>query len=109
MTYELITERNVSAGLQVLFVYINDISHGLFINMFLAMIFLAVTFGIYLTAKRTSLSPDLPGALAAGSFVTALICVLMNLIEGLVSTFTNVVVMTALFVFVMLFLFSRER
>lgn len=108
MTYELITERNVSAGVHVLFVYVNDVTGGLFMNVFLAVIFLAVTFGIYLTNKRTTFNSDFAGSLAAGSFVTFVICVLLKLIPGLVNNFTFVVVLMLLFISVMIFLFSER-
>jgi len=108
MTYELITERNVSAGLHVLFVYINDVTLGLFMNIFLAVIFLAITFTIYLTNKRTSFNGDFAGSLAAGSFVTFIICALLKLIPGLVSNFTFVVTLMILFISIMILLFSER-
>ena len=108
MPLELITERNLSEGLHILIVYINDISHGLFINMLLFMIWAAVTLGIFFANKRLSGDEKLPSALAGGAFVTVVSTVLLGLIDGLISTYTYVVVIVVALLSVMFFLFKGD-
>jgi hypothetical protein len=48
MAYELISDRNLTEGPQTLLVYINDITNGIFITLFLAVIWLILSIGMYL-------------------------------------------------------------
>lgn len=109
MTYELITERNLSQGLHILFVYVNDITGGILVNLLLLMIWSIVTFGIYFAQKRTQPNPDFAGSLAVGGFITAGSTILLSLIPGLVSFYTYVIVIVLAMVSILFFFFSKNN
>ena len=104
MTIESITNRNVSEGLHIPIVYINDITNGLFMNVLLFAIWNIVTFGIYFNQKSSSTSGDFPMALAVSGVILAVITTLFRLVDGLVSNVTySIVLIIALLSFRVLF------
>lgn len=108
MSIPLITEYNVSSGIHVLFVYVNDITFGLFISLLLFVIWSAVTFGIYFTNKRTLGDGNFPSCLAVGGFVTGIFAVLFHLIDGLMNFTTYVTIIVISLVSIMFYLFNRN-
>lgn len=108
MPIELITARNVSAGLHIPFVYINDITGGLFMKVLLVAVWCIVTFGIYFGQKKNSTSADFPMALAVSGVITFVFATLMRLIEGLLDTLTYAIVIIVALISVLFFFFSKD-
>lgn len=109
MAYELITAWNMSEGFQVLFVYANDITGGLLMRLILFGIYVVIAGGLYNSQKQAVGTGDFPQALAVGGFSTAVLTILLRLLEGaLVDVYTlTVVIIVALASFVW-FLFSKD-
>jgi len=107
MTYELITARNLSEGLQVPFIYVNDIMGGLFIKLLLLMVWSLVTFGLYFNQKKAIGFGDFPMAVAVAGIVTTVFTVLLKLIPGLVDTVSFAVVLIVTLLSVIWFFISR--
>lgn len=108
MAYELITNRNLSAGLQVVFLYVNDITGGLFVKMFIFCVWMIIAFGTYFAQKQTMGQGDLPVSMTVASFITAIICVLMRLIPGLMDIYTITIVIALLVLSVLWLFFSQD-
>lgn len=108
MTYELISNRNMSEGLHVPFVYVNDITGGLFINLLLVAIWIIFVMGSYFIQKRGVGTGDFPQSLAVGSFVTLVLAIILRLVPGLVSGFALAVCVIVTALSVLFFLFSRD-
>jgi len=110
MTYELITTRNLSKGLQEIPLYINDVSGGLFMKLVLASVWLICVFGSYFMQKKINNGvADFPGSLAVGGFVTIVVATLLMLIPGLVDSLTYVVILIIGGISVLYFLFSKNN
>lgn len=88
MTYKLLTQFNVSEGLQVPLVYVNEITNGVFINLLLFSFFIIVTMGIFYAQQKKIGEGDLPVALGVGSIVSFGFMVFMSLIPGLINSTT---------------------
>lgn len=88
MTYKLLTQFNVSEGLQVPLVYVNEITNGIFINLFLFAVFVIIAMGIFYAQQKKVGEGDLPVALGVGSIVTFGLMVFLSLIPGLVNPTT---------------------
>lgn len=95
MTYASITSYNMTNGFQTIFVYVNDVSGGIFINLLLFIIWFSVTVSIYFAQKKSTAQGDLPMALATGGFVTIIVTILLNLVPGLVHQLTYFIVFVA--------------
>ena len=108
MTYESITERNLSEGFHILFVYVNDITDGLFIRLFIFAVWCILAFGLYFSQKRAVGTGDLPMALAVSGFVSTILTVLLQLIPNLIDLFTSTVVFVLTGIAVFWFLMSRD-
>ncbi len=108
MAHELITERNMTEGLHILFIYINDVTNGVFMRILLFAIWCIVVFGIYFAQKKDSTAGDFPMALAVGGVVTVVFATLMRLIEGLLDPVTYAITIVVALVSVIFFFFSKD-
>lgn len=108
MPLEMITNRNLSEGFHVLFVYVNDVTGGIFINLLLFMIWSVVTFGLFFTKKKLEGDGNFPACMAVGSFITTIFTVLFGLINGLVNVYTYAIVIVVTLVSVMFFMYGRD-
>lgn len=108
MPIELITNRNVTAGIHVIFVYLNDIGGGLFINLLLFMIWSVITFGLFFTRKRTVGDGNFPACSVAGSFVIVLLSALLSLVEGLMNKYTWTAIIVIFLLSLLFFFFNRD-
>jgi len=108
MTYELLSNRNMSEGLHVPLVYINDITAGLFMNLFLFAVWIIFVVGSYFIQKKGVGTGDFPQSLAVGGFVTLVLAILLRLVPGLVGGYTLAVVVIVAGLSVLFFLFSRD-
>lgn len=109
MPLELITNRNLSEGFHVLLVYANDVTGGVFINMLLFVIWACVTFGMMFVKQRTTGEADFPACMVTGSFITAISCVLLGLINGLINIYTYAVVIVVLMISAMMFFYEKKN
>ena len=107
MTYASVTDYNLTSGFQVLFVYANDVTSGLFINMLLFSIWILIVVGSYYLQKTSTATGDISQSLAIGCFVTSVITILLSLITGLVPTLTISVVIAITILVILFFLFSK--
>jgi multidrug transporter EmrE-like cation transporter len=108
MPIEQITSRNMSEGLHVLFIYINDITNGVFMQILLFSIWSIVVFGIYFAQKRDSTAGDFPMALAVGGVITVVFATLMRLIDGLLDPITYTITIVVALISVIFFFFSKD-
>jgi len=88
MTYKLLTDYNVSEGLQVPLVYVNEITNGVFINMLVFAVFIIISMGIFYAQQKKTGEGDLPVALGVGSIATFGFMVFLSLVPGLVNSTT---------------------
>lgn len=108
MAYKSITEMNMSEGLAVPFVYVNEVTGGLFIKLFLVAIWLIFSLGSYFIQKRSVGSGDFPTSLAVAGFVTSVIAILLRLIPNLVDGLTLAITIIVAGISILYFLFSRD-
>lgn len=90
MVYELITNRNLSEGMGAIFVYVNDVSGGLFVPLFLSCLWVITVFIPFLyMSGRSSINGDksFPKCLAFGGLFTFIVACLFRLVYGLVNNF----------------------
>jgi len=88
MTYKLLTDFNVTQGLQVPLVYVNEITNGLFINLLVFAVFVIIAMGIFYSQQKKIGEGDLPVALGVSSIVTFGFMVFLSLVPGLVNSTT---------------------
>jgi hypothetical protein len=108
MPYELLSNRNMSEGLQVPLVYVNDVSGGLFMNLLLFSVWIIFVMGSYFIQKRGVGTGDFAQSLAVGGFVTLVLAMILRLVPGLVSGYSLAVVVIVAGLSVLFFLFSRD-
>ena len=108
MSYPMISEYNLSKGLEVPFIYVNAVTNGLFMKGFLFAIWFIFAIGSYFMQKRSVGSGDFPASLAIAGFVTAVVAILLRLISGLVDGLTLAIVIIVSGISVLYFLFSRD-
>lgn len=108
MPYELISNRNLSEGMHVPLVYVNDITGGLFMNLFLFAVWSIFVLGSYFIQKRGVGTGDFPQSLAVGGFVTLVLAIILRLVPGLVSGYALAVCVIVSGLSILFFLFSRD-
>lgn len=91
MVYETINNRNQSEGLHVLFQYVNDVTNGLFGNMFLFSVFIIIAFGTYFSQRRLTGRGNFPSSFAVAGYITAITAILLYLIPNLIGIQTVVI------------------
>ncbi len=108
MAFKTIDAVNTTEGLHTIFIYVNEITSGLFSRLILLAFFLIIGMGAYLFQKGDSGNGDLPGSLAIAGFVTSGLAIIFSFIPGLVNGFDIIVTFSATFLFV-LWLFVSKR
>lgn len=111
--YEDIGNRNASAGLHILFIYVNDVTAGMFINLLLFGIFMIFALSTYFISRERIGTGDLPMSFALASFITVIIALLLKMIKttgnyALVSNATLGILIALTGIFVLWFMFSRD-
>ena len=109
MAYDLITSYNLTRGMHVPFIYINDITGGLFMRLVLFAFWIIIALGLYFHQKTTTGSGDFPQGVAVAGFSTFVLTVLFRLIEGLVDGWTFAVVIVVAVLGVLWLMFSRDN
>ena len=94
MTYELLTGSgyNMTMGVQVIFLYVNDVTGGLFSKMMLAAIWCIICLGTFFAAKKATQTGDFPVSFMVASFVTFIFAMILRLVPGLVDTYTIAII-----------------
>ena len=108
MTYEVITERNLTEGFGTVFVYINDVTGGLFASLLIFGIMIGFTIALMLVQKRQSGQADFPVAFLVGSFVSFISAVLLGLLPGMVNAVTYTIVVVLLVVAFLMVLGNQD-
>lgn len=88
MVYETLDNRNMSEGLQVIFLYVNDLTGGLFVSLFVFAFFAIICLGSYYSQQRLNGEGSFPASFAVAGFSTVILTVLMSLIAGFIPTYT---------------------
>ena len=110
MTYKLITEVNLTQGLHMIPVYINDVSNGLFMKLVLTSIWIICVFGSYFLQKKANNGiANFPASLAVGGFVTMVSASVLIIIPGLVDALSFAVVMIIGAISILWFLFTPNN
>ena len=108
MPIELLNERNVEEGLHIILVYVNDITNGLLIKLFLASLWMIIAFGIYFNQKRISGDGDFPVGVAVAGFVTFVTAILLRIVPGLISGVDLGIVIMVTIIGVLWLFFSKK-
>ncbi len=85
MPLELLGNRPVEEGFHIVFLYINDITQGLFMKFLLVTIWVIVTFGLYFGGRNLTGKGDFSMSIAVSGFVLTTVTILFRLVPGLIS------------------------
>lgn len=107
--YKTLDTVNTSSGIHTMFVYVNDITLGMFSRLLLLSFFLIIAIAPYLFQKRTTGTGDLPASLAIAGFVTSGLAIMMSFIDGMVHTFDIVVTFTVTILFVLWLFMTNNK
>jgi hypothetical protein len=107
--YNTLESVNTSQGIHMVFVYVNDITGGMFTRLLLLAFFIILGIGAYLTQKRSTGNADLPSSLAIAGFITSGLSILMSFIDGMIHTFDIVVTFSATILFVLWMFMSKKK
>lgn len=91
MTYETLGERNMSEGFHVLFVYVNDVTNGLFSILLLVAFFVIAFMGSFFSQQRLIGRRDVASSFAAASYITVIASILMALIPGMLNIYVVII------------------
>lgn len=108
MTFKTLDAVNTSQGLHTVFIYVNELTLGLFSRLFLLSFFLIIGLGAYLSQQRLKGKGDLAASMTIAGFVTSGAAIIMSFLPGLINTFDIVVIITATIMFA-LWLFMSKR
>ena len=106
--HELITERNMTEGMHILFVYVNDVTGGLFIKALLISIWMIVTMGIYFSQKKSVGRGDFPMCVAVGGFVVVVFASIFRIVPGLLDTLTFSIAILLALLGIAYFFYSKD-
>lgn len=99
---------NVSEGIHVTFLYVNDVTGGLFINLLLLSLFLIVGMGSFIAQKKTTGFGNIWGSFSAAGIITTVSALILSSIDGLVPTYTVIISIIVTIVSVLLLLTGRD-
>jgi hypothetical protein len=90
--YPLISSYNMSKGVHILFVYVNDITGGLFMSLVLFAIYMVFLTGIFFTQKASQGYGSIGAAMFIAGLVTAVSGGFLALVTGLINS--SVIIIT---------------
>ena len=90
MAYQEYSSVNASEGIHVLFIYANDVTGGLFINLLLFALFIITMIGSFFASRRQTGQGDIAVSFAVSGYFVAGASILLSLIPNMVNTFTVV-------------------
>ena len=100
---------NASDGLQTMFAYANDLTGGIFVPGLIFMFFCVIALGSFFSKLRLTGDGDMLGSLAASSFATTGLTVILTIGSGLVNLYTLVIVISVTIMFTWLLIFREDR
>lgn len=111
--YEEVGNRNLSEGIHQMFIYNNDITSGLFVNMLLFAIFMIFALGTYYKTRESQGSGDLPMSFAVSGFITIICALLLSFVKAkgnfaLVSPATFGILFSLYGIFMLWFFFKPD-
>ena len=109
MSYAPISDYPIETGFDVVFRYVQDITHGLFIPMLLLSLWLIICLNLYFNANRRTGNGDFPVASMVASFVTVIVTILFKLIEGMVTDQLFLLVLVVTIINLVWLLFTRDQ
>lgn len=108
MAFKTLEDVNSSDGFAQIFVYVNEVSDGLFSNLLLFSLFVVIAMSSYFASQRMRGRADFKVSLVVAGFVTSGAGLIMLLVDGLVSASSVgiVIVITGIFAAI---LFSSSK
>lgn len=91
MTYQEFSDVNVSQGFQTVFVYTNDVTGGLFMNLLLFALFIITFLGSFFASKKLSGQGDMAASFAAAGFFVAGAAIILSIVPNLINPFSVIV------------------
>ena len=107
--YKTLDAVNTSQGIHTIFVYVNELTGGMFTRLILLAFFLILGIGSYLAQGRLNSKQDLPSSLAMAGFVTSGAAIILSFIPGMIHTFDIIVVFSATIFFVLWLFMSKQK
>ena len=108
MVYPELNSVNTSQGLQTLFVYVNDITNGLFSRMFLTSLFVIIMVGSYFSRERMSGKGDWISSFAVAGYITFGAAIIMSFIPGMIDNLSIVICLAIAFIGTLWLLLSKD-
>lgn len=108
MTYTEYSTVNSSEGLHTLFIYVNDVTSGLFSNMLLFALFIVTLLGSFFASKRQTGSGNLAMSFAVAGYFVFGASLLMLLIPNLVNAGTVVICLVVAIIGTLWFYFGDK-
>lgn len=90
MTFETLAQRNTTEGIHTIFLYVNDITSGMFMRLIFVALFIIILFGVYFSQQRRKGDGDFTAAFSIAGFVTFGGTLLASMIPGLIDLFSVV-------------------
>ena len=111
MPIDLITSSNLTQGLHVPLVYVNNLPGAsmLFSSMLLTITWIGITLGVYLAQLKNNNRDDFFAANATGGFITIVLATLLNLIPGMMNMLVYAIVLVLGVFSVISFLFHMKE
>lgn len=91
LTYMNINEINMSEGLQMIFVYVNIVTGGLFMAIVLAFIYFVFLTGIFFSQKATQGYGSIGSASAVSGLILTIAAVILFIADSRLITGTTIV------------------
>jgi hypothetical protein len=108
LTLPLITNYNLT-GLDVVLLYLNDVTSNVFMKIMLFTTFLIIAFGIFYASKRSVGTGDFPVAFAVASFTTTIFAFILRLRSGLVDGISIAVLIVMCLIGILMLMFDDEQ
>lgn len=110
MSYPLLTSSsyNLSSGLQVVFLYLNEVTNGIFVKMLITAVWVIIAFSSFFFSKKAVGTGDIPVSISVASFITLIFAFILRLQSGLVDNLTMGVLVVLSLIGIALLMFDDE-
>lgn len=109
MPYKTLAEINTTEGLHQVFIYVNDVTQGLFMRLVLVGLLIITTMSIYISQKRSNNEGDFASAFAIASYFVTGASFLFYLIPGMLDLYTPVALLVVSGISTLWLFMSKER
>ncbi len=106
MTFEEISNRNMSEGMHVLFQYVSSVEPILF-PLILFAVFVILSLGSFFAQKQLSGRGNILASFAVAGYITTITAYVLSLIPGVVNTLTIVVCLVTSIIFTLLLILQK--